>query len=162
MFFGIVLLNCMFHYYLVLLNLFLFYGLAGCLFQPQLTEVDPDALSEIQEDFPIDGFGYSSNIGVLERGQVRANQSLYELLDEMGISEQVIWQVSNELKQRLGFRFLKQNQIYYRYRKHNNLDVTNYAPVLILMESNVRYINFSRLGTFFVLIQRLSMYTYKI
>ena len=130
----------MFHHYLVLLALFLFYGLAGCLFQPQLTEVNSDTLSEIQEDFPIDGFGYSSNIGVLERGQVRANQSLYELLDEMGISEQVIWQVSNELKQRLGFRFLKQNQIYYRYRKHNNLDVTNYAPVLILMESNVRYI----------------------
>ena len=86
----------MFHHYLVLLALFLFYGLAGC-FQPQMTEVVSDTLSEIQEDFPIDGFGYSSNIGVLERGQVRANQSLYELLDEMGISEQVIWQVSNEL-----------------------------------------------------------------
>tara|TARA_B100000575_G_scaffold163450_1_gene130584 strand:+ start:5862 stop:7187 length:1326 start_codon:yes stop_codon:yes gene_type:complete len=139
-FLGIVLLYFMFQHYLVLLALFLFYGLAGCLFQPQMTEVGSDTLSEIEEEFPIDGFGYASDIGVLERDKVRANQSLYELLDEMGISQQEIWQVSIELKQRLGFRFLKQNQIYYRYRKHNNFDDVSYAPVLILMESNVRYI----------------------
>lgn len=130
----------MFHHYLVLLALFLFYGLAGCLYQPQMTELDSDTLSEIQEEFPIDGFGYASDIGILERGEILANQNLYELLEEMGVSQQVIWQVSNDLKQKLGFRFLKQNQIYYRYRKHNNFGDVHYAPVLILMESNVRYI----------------------
>ena len=45
-----------------------------------------------------------------------------------------------KLKQNVGFRFLKQNQIYYRYRKHHGTTPVSYAPILILMESNVRYI----------------------
>ena len=58
----------------------------------------------------------------------------------MGFSQQEIQQVSKKLKQNVGFRFLKQNQIYYRYRKHHSTTPVSYAPILILMESNVRYI----------------------
>ena len=112
----------------------------GCLFQPKIVELDSKELVEIKEEFPKDGFGYASDIGELERNQVRANQSLYVLLNEMGFSQQEIQQVSKKLKQNVGFRFLKQNQIYYRYRKHHSTTPVSYAPILILMESNVRYI----------------------
>ena len=112
----------------------------GCLFQPKIVELDSKELVEIKEEFPKDGFGYASDIGELERNQVRANQSLYVLLNEMGFSQQEIHQVSKKLKQNVGFRFLKQNQIYYRYRKHHSTTPVSYAPILILMESNVRYI----------------------
>ena len=112
----------------------------GCLFQPKIVELDSKELVEIKEEFPKDGFGYASDIGELEHNQVRANQSLYVLLNEMGFSQQEIQQVSKKLKQNVGFRFLKQNQIYYRYRKHHSTTPVSYAPILILMESNVRYI----------------------
>jgi murein DD-endopeptidase MepM/ murein hydrolase activator NlpD len=128
------------HYFLVLLIVSASFGSLGCYFQPKITELDSQELNEINEEFPIDGFGYSSDIGILERGQVQANESLYVLLNEMGISQQVIRQVSNELKQSVGFRFLKENQIYYRYRLHNSTPEAYYAPILIIMESNIRYV----------------------
>ena len=128
------------HYFLVLLIVSASFGFLGCYFQPKITELDSQELNEINEEFPIDGFGYSSDIGILERGQVQANESLYVLLNEMGISQQVIRQVSNELKQSVGFRFLKENQIYYRYRLHNSTPEAHYAPILIIMESNIRYV----------------------
>jgi len=128
------------NYFLVLLIVSASLGSFGCFFQPKIAELDSQDLKEINEEFPIDGFGYSSAIGILERGQVQANQSLYVLLNEMGISQQVIRQVSNELKQSLGFRFLKENQIYYRYRLHNSTPEAQYAPILIIMESNIRYV----------------------
>jgi len=128
------------NYFLVLLIVSASLGSFGCFFQPKIAELDSQDLKEINEEFPIDGFGYSSAIGLLERGQVQANQSLYVLLNEMGISQQVIRQVSNELKQSLGFRFLKENQIYYRYRLHNSTPEAQYAPILIIMESNIQYI----------------------
>ena len=105
-----------------------------------MTEVDSDTLVEIQEDFPIDGFGYSSNIGELERGQVRANQSLYVLLNEMGFSEQVIWQVSNELKQRLFSIFKTKIKYTIDIESTITYDSCILCTILILMESNVRYI----------------------
>ena len=84
------------HYFLALLIVSASFGSLGCYFQPKITELDSQELNEINEEFPIDGFGYSSDIGILERGQVQANESLYVLLNEMGISQQIIRQVSNE------------------------------------------------------------------
>ena len=128
------------HSFLAFLILIFSTVIFGCLFQPKIVELDSKELVEIKEEFPKDGFGYASDIGELERNQVRANQSLYVLLNEMGFSQQEIQQVSKKLKQNVGFRFLKQNQIYYRYRKHHSTTPVSYAPILILMESNVRYI----------------------
>ena len=128
------------HYFLILLIISASLASFGCFFQPKIAELDAQKLNEINEDFPIDGFGYTSDVGILERGQVQANQSLYVLLNEMGISQQVINEVSNELKQSLGFRFLKENQIYYRYRLHSSTSEAHYAPILIIMESNIRYV----------------------
>ena len=128
------------HPFLAFLILIVSTATFGCLFQPKIVELDSNELVEIKEEFPIDGFGYASDIGELERNQVLANQSLYVLLNEMGFSQPEIQQVSKKLKQDVGFRFLKQNQIYYRYRKHRSTTPIAYAPILILMESNVRYI----------------------
>ena len=128
------------HYFLILLIISASLASFGCFFQPKIAELDAQKLNEINEEFPIDGFGYTSDVGILERGQVQANQSLYVLLNEMGISQQVINEVSNELKQSLGFRFLKENQIYYRYRLHSSTSEAHYAPILIIMESNIRYV----------------------
>ena len=128
------------HSFLAFLILIFSTVIFGCLFQPKIVELDTKELVEIKEEFPKDGFGYASDIGELERNQVRANQSLYVLLNEMGFSQQEIQQVSKKLKQNVGFRFLKQNQIYYRYRKYHSTTPVSYAPILILMESNVRYI----------------------
>jgi murein DD-endopeptidase MepM/ murein hydrolase activator NlpD len=130
----------MFHRFLVFSTIVVSFGFSACLFQPNISELDSNELSEINEEFPIDGFGYASDRGILVRGQVRANQSLYVLLSEMGISQQMIREVTKELKQSVGFRFLKQNQTYYRYRHHNTGQSISYAPILIIMESNVRYI----------------------
>ncbi len=96
--------------------------------------------SEIVEQFPLDAFGYPSSIGEMKRGVVQPNQSLYALLEQMSMPRDSIYQVSRMLSKNLGFRFVKQNQVYFRYQQKHSTSNQKFAPVLILMESNVRYL----------------------
>lgn len=96
--------------------------------------------SEIVEQFPLDTFGYPSSIGEMKRGVVQPNQSLYVLLEQMDMPRDSIYLVSRRLSSNFGFRFVKQNQVYFRYQQKHSTSNQKFAPVLILMESNVRYL----------------------
>lgn len=96
--------------------------------------------TEIAEQYPLDVFGYPTSVGHIKRDVIQPNESLYALLEEMGMPRDSIYQVSRMLNRNFGFRFVKENQVFFRYEKKAPSLGKKYAPILILMESNVRYL----------------------
>jgi len=112
----------------------------SCFKQDPILQKPLTIATEIAEQYPLDAFGYPTSVGHIKRDVIQPNESLYALLEEMGMPRDSIYQVSRMLNRNFGFRFVKENQVFFRYEKKTPSLAKKYAPILILMESNVRYL----------------------
>jgi murein DD-endopeptidase MepM/ murein hydrolase activator NlpD len=112
----------------------------SCFQQDPILQKPLTIATEIAEQYPLDAFGYPTSVGHIKRDVIQPNESLYALLEEMGMPRDSIYQVSRMLNRNFGFRFVKENQVFFRYEKKKPSLGKKYAPILILMESNVRYL----------------------
>lgn len=103
---------------------------------PEPFKISSENLVEIKEDVQLDSYGYNRlNVRVTE-GKVRRNESLYLILQDLDVSPQKIYQISNKAKGVFQSNRLKPGQEFLTYHNEGK------AQRLILHVNPLDYIVF--------------------